>query len=170
MTSRKPSNLYSARQMSTTRFRMSSCRSIGVTASTSRKRPAAESRSRYFRLPEYHVILHRYAIVTQDINLLGNLLSSQKACLEFVHFRCPFAINALRYIFFKLGIFDILGIRIYRVHGRITFLVRTVLLQRIEATRHLLCIFRHRFLQVTAGRDTVPMNVMEPTSPLFKYT
>ena len=98
------------------------------------------------------MILHRYAIVTQDINLLGNLLSSQKACLEFVHFRCPFAINALRYIFFKLGIFDILGIRIYRVHGRITFLVRTVLLQRIEATRHLLCIFRHRFLQVTAGR------------------
>ena len=105
-----------------------------------------------FRFPENHVIFYRYAVVTEDIDLFGNFLTAQHTSLDLVHLVDPGRRDMTRNIFLEFGIFQILGITVDRVHGRITFTVGTLLFQSIETTGHFLRIFRHRLFQVTTGR------------------
>ena len=84
------------------------------------------------------VILYRYTVITQDIDLLGNLLTALQASFDFVHLTDPLIIDMLGNVCFKFRIFDILGIRIDRIYSRITLLIGTILLQSIETTGYLL--------------------------------
>ncbi len=104
------------------------------------------------RFPEGGVILRRYAVVSQNIDLFGDLLTTQQAGLGFVHLLRPVGRDMFRDIFLKFGIFDIFGIGVDGVDGRIAFLVRTVLLQRVETAGHFLGVFGHGLLEVTTGR------------------
>ena len=105
-----------------------------------------------FRFPESNVIFYRHTVVTKDINLFGNLLTTLQTGFEFIHLTNPFIIDMTFDIFFKFRIFDIFRIRINRVHSRITFLISTVLLQSVETTGHFLRVFSYRLFQVTTGR------------------
>ena len=98
------------------------------------------------------MVLHRHAVIAQDIDLLGDLLTSEQPCLCLVHLRCPVVGDMLGDKRFKLGILDILGVGLNRVDGRVAFLVGTLLLQGVEASCHLLGVLRHRLLQVTTCR------------------
>ena len=105
-----------------------------------------------FGFPENHVVFHRYTVITQNVNLLGDFLTTLQAGFQFIHLADPFVIDMLLDIFFKFRIFDIFGIRVNRVHGRIAFLVGTILFQCVETAGYLLRIFRYRLFQVTTGR------------------
>ena len=104
-----------------------------------------------FRFPEDHVIFHRYTIVTKDVDLFGNFLTAQHSCFDLVHLVDPCRRDMFCYIFLKFGIFKVFRVTIDRVHSRIAFTVGTLLLQCVEATSHLLRIFRHRLFKVTTG-------------------
>ena len=105
-----------------------------------------------FRFPESHVIFYGHTVVTQDVDLLGNLLTTLQTGLDFIHLANPLTVDVLGDILFKFRVFYIFGIRVNRVYGRITLLVGTVLLKGIEAACHLLRILGYRLLQVTTGR------------------
>ena len=60
------------------------------------------------RLPEYYVVLYGYTVVTKDVDLLGNLLTTEQAGLDFVDLSKPLVVDALRDIGFKLGILQVL--------------------------------------------------------------
>ena len=98
------------------------------------------------------MIFYRYTIITQNINLFGNFLTTQQPSLDFVHLANPFAVNTFGYIFLKFRIFQIFRIRINRIYCRITFSIGTFLFQSIKTTGYLLGIFSYRFLQVTTCR------------------
>ena len=98
------------------------------------------------------MILYGHAVITQDVDLLGNLLTAQHTRLEVEHLGNPCLVDVPLDVFGKLGVFEVLGIRVDGIHGRITLLVRTVLLQGIEAAGHLLGVLGDRLLEVTAGR------------------
>ena len=98
------------------------------------------------------MVLHGYTVVAQNVDLLGNLLTALHAGLQSKHLGNPLLVDMALDVLGKLGIFQILGVRIDGVYGRVALLVGTVLLQSIEATCHLLGVLRYWFLQVTAGR------------------
>ena len=98
------------------------------------------------------MVFHRYTVITQNIDLFRNFLTALQAGLHFIHFANPFTVDAFGYIILKFGIFDIFGIRINWIYGRITLLIRTVLLKSVETTGYFLGILGYRFFQVTAGR------------------
>ena len=52
-------------------------------------------------------IFYRNAIITQNINLFSNFLTTQQSCLDFVHLTNPFTINTFGDIFLKFRIFQI---------------------------------------------------------------
>ena len=101
--------------------------------------------------PEDDMVVYGHTVIAQNVNLLGNLLASLQAGLYLVHLAQPFAVDALGDVVLKLWIFDVLRIGINGIDGRITFLVRTVLLQRVKATGHFLGVLGHGLLEVTTG-------------------
>ena len=105
-----------------------------------------------FRFPENNVIFYRYTIVTKNIDLLGNLFTTLQTGLDFIYLPDPFTVDMFGDICFKFRIFDVFGIRIDRIHCRITFLVGTILFECIKTTGHLLGILGNRLFQVTTGR------------------
>ena len=98
------------------------------------------------------MIIHWHTVITQDVDLLGNLLTTLHTSLQIEHLRNPLIVDFLGDVFCKFWIFQILGIRVDWIHGRITLLVRTVLFQSVEATSHLLRVLSHWLFQVTTGR------------------
>ena len=98
------------------------------------------------------MIFYRNTVITQDVDLFGNLFTTLQAVFDFVHLTNPFTIDMSFDIFLKFRIFDVFRIRINRIHGRITFLVGAVLFKSIETTSYFLRIFRYRLFQVTTGR------------------
>ena len=98
------------------------------------------------------MIFYRYTVITQDIDLFGNLLTALQAVFDFIHLTDPLAIDVSFDIFLKFRIFDIFRIRINRIHSGITLLVGTILLKSVETAGYLLRILRYRLFQVTTGR------------------
>ena len=98
------------------------------------------------------MIFYRYTVITQDIDLFGNLLTALQAVFNFIHLTDPLAIDVSFDIFLKFRIFDIFRIRINRIHSGITLLVGTILLKSVETTGYFLRILRYRLFQVTTGR------------------
>ena len=58
------------------------------------------------------MIFYRYTVITQDIDLFGNLLTALQAVFDFIHLTDPLAIDVSFDIFLKFRIFDIFRIRI----------------------------------------------------------
>ena len=104
------------------------------------------------RLPENDMIFYRHTVITQDVDLLGNFLTTLQTRFDLIHFTDPFVVDVFGNVCLKFRIFDIFRIRVDRIHSRIALLIGTILLQRIETTSYLFSIFSHRFLQVTSGR------------------
>ncbi|EJX09862.1 hypothetical protein EVA_02030 [gut metagenome] len=98
------------------------------------------------------MIFHGYTVISQDIDLFGNFLTTLQTRLDFIHLANPVSIDTLSDVILKFRIFYVFGIGINGVYSRITFSISTVLFQSIEAASHLLGIFSNRFLQVTSCR------------------
>jgi len=54
------------------------------------------------------VVLYGYTVVTKDVDLLGNLLTTEQAGLDLVDLSKPLVVDALRDIRLKLGILQVL--------------------------------------------------------------
>ena len=86
-------------------------------------------------LPECLVVADRNAVVTKDVDLVHCLLTLADDVLGLVYLSAPARFNLLVQIFLDLRIFQILGIGIDRVYGRVALLVCAVLLKSVEAPR-----------------------------------
>ena len=83
------------------------------------------------------MVINWYTIITEDVDLLSNFLTTLHSCLQSKNLWNPLIVDDTFYIFSKLRIFQILRVGIDWIHGRITFLIGTLLFQTIEATSHL---------------------------------
>ena len=106
----------------------------------------------YLGIPELLVIIYWYTVVTQDIDLLLDLLTTLQVGLHIVHLAEPLAIDEIGDILLKHRILDKLRIRVDWVHSRVTLAVSTRLLQCVEAASHFLSTLSHRLYQVTTRR------------------
>ena len=98
------------------------------------------------------MIIDGHAVVAQDVDLLGNLLTALHTRLEPHNLRYPLLVDVLFDILCELGILEVLRVRVDGVDSRVALLVGTVLFECIEATGNLLRTLRDRLLQVTACR------------------
>jgi len=100
------------------------------------------------------MIIEGHPVVSQNIDLFLHLLASLQQGFHFVDRGNPFVRQIFGNVGFKFGVFNVLGIRINRIDGRITFTVGPDLFQRKETTCGFFSSFGHRFLKVTAcGRN-----------------
>ena len=63
-----------------------------------------------FRFPENDVVIYRYTVITQNVDLFGNFFSSLKTGFKLILFTDPFLIYMIFDLLFKFRIFDIFGI------------------------------------------------------------
>ena len=97
------------------------------------------------------MILYGHTVITQNVDLLCDLLTALQTGFDFIYLSNPLAVDALADVVGKFGIFDVFGIRINRINGRIAFFVGTVLLKGLVTTGHFLRVFGYRLFQVTTG-------------------
>ena len=102
------------------------------------------------------MVVQRYTIIPEDVDLLRNLLTTDEPLLEFAHLLDPSCTYTLGDIVCELRVLQILRIAINRIDGWVTLAVGTLLLQGIEATCYLLGVLRDRFLEVTPCRRYGP--------------
>ena len=103
-------------------------------------------------LPESVVILHRHAVVSQNVNLLVGLLAALHDSLAFVHLVYPACFDLAVQILPHLGIFQIFRVAVQRVDCRITLAVGTSLRKSIEASGRLFGGLGYRLFEITSGR------------------
>ncbi|OAV74405.1 hypothetical protein Barb7_02098 [Bacteroidales bacterium Barb7] len=104
-----------------------------------------------FRFPIYFVVLNGYTVIPQDVNLFRYFLATQHAGLDFIHLVYPYGGDVVGDVLLKFGVFEVLGVAVDRIDGRVAFAVGTVLFQCVEATGYLLGVLRYGLFQVTAG-------------------
>ena len=75
-----------------------------------------------FGLPEVHVVTHRDAVVTEDVDLLAGLLAAADEVLGGLDLLPPAGFDGLVQVFPDLRIVQILGVGIQRGDGRVTLL------------------------------------------------
>ena len=98
------------------------------------------------------MIVNRYTVVTEDVDLLLYLFTTKEESLHLVDHTNPVAFDFSFDILFEFRIFDIFRVAIDRVYSRVAFAVGTVLLKCVEATRNFLSTFSYRLFQVTTRR------------------
>ena len=54
-----------------------------------------------FRFPESNMVFYRYTVVTEDINLFGDFLTTLQTSFEFIYLANPFTVDMPLDIFLK---------------------------------------------------------------------
>ena len=96
------------------------------------------------------MVLHRHAVVAQDVDLVVGLLAAlheRLAGIDVVH---PALADVRVEVFADFGVFQIFRVGVERIDGGITLRVGTRLRQGIEAARRLLRGLRDRLFEVAA--------------------
>ena len=97
-----------------------------------------------FGFPELLMVIYGYAVITKNVDLLLDFLTALEVGLHLVNLAEPLIVNEFGHISLELRILDILTVGVNRVYSRVTFMVGTSLLKRIEAARHFFRSFGHR--------------------------
>ena len=118
--------------------------------------------------PECNVIVNRYTVVAEDVDLLLYLFTTKEESLHLVDHTNPVAFDFSFDIFFKFRVFDIFRVAIDRVNSRVAFAVGAVLFECVEATRNLFSTFSYRLFQVTTRRRYSTDECNRTSSTIFE--
>ena len=74
------------------------------------------------------MVLYGDTVITEDIDLLSDLLATLHACLDLVYLVEPIRAKVCRYVLLKLGVLNILRVAVDRVDSGVALTISTLLL------------------------------------------